>query len=51
VGIVHDAGHDEPWIIAMDSAPTRAKVLDYAARWCQERIKMSGFHRFEMSGK
>jgi hypothetical protein len=33
VGIVHDAGHDEPWIIAMDSAPTRAKVLDYAARW------------------
>jgi hypothetical protein len=27
-GILHEAGHPEPWIIAMDASPTRAAVLD-----------------------
>lgn len=33
VGILHEPGHSEPWIIAMNCDPTRAAVLDYAARW------------------
>jgi hypothetical protein len=33
LGILHEAGHPEPWIIAMDCPPTRAAVLDYGARW------------------
>jgi hypothetical protein len=36
LGILQEAGHPEPWIIAMDGAPTRAAVLDYAARWAIE---------------
>lgn len=36
VGILHEAGHEEPWIIAMDCPPNRAAVLDYAARWAIE---------------
>ena len=36
LGILHEAGHKEPWIIAMDCAPTRAAVLDYGARWAIE---------------
>lgn len=36
VGILHEAGHKEPWIIAMDCRPTRAAVLDYGARWAIE---------------
>ena len=36
LGILHQAGHTEPWIIAMDARPTRAKVLDYASRWSIE---------------
>lgn len=36
LGILHEAGHPEPWIIAMDAAPTRAAVLDYASRWAIE---------------
>jgi len=33
IGILHDPGHPEPWIIAMDCPPNRAKVLDYSSRW------------------
>lgn len=33
LGILHEAGHPEAWIIAMDCPPTRAAVLDYGARW------------------
>lgn len=33
LGILHEPGHNEPWIIAMDCAPTRAAVLDFAAWW------------------
>lgn len=36
LGILHEAGHPEPWIIAMDCASTRAAVLDYGARWAIE---------------
>jgi hypothetical protein len=36
LGILHEPGHPESWIIAMDCAPARAKVLDYAARWSIE---------------
>lgn len=36
LGILHEPGHKEPWIIAMDCVPNRAKVLDYASRWCIE---------------
>ena len=36
IGILHEAGHPEPWIIAMDCPPTRAAVLDYGARWAIE---------------
>lgn len=36
LGILHEHGHPEPWIIAMDAAPTRATVLDYGARWAIE---------------
>jgi len=33
IGILHEAGHPEPWIIAMDSKPTKGRVLDYGMRW------------------
>ena len=36
VGILHESGHDEPWIIAMDCLPTRTTVLDYGSRWAIE---------------
>jgi hypothetical protein len=38
VGVVHDEGHDEPWIIAMDCKPNRARVLDYGLRWGIESL-------------
>jgi hypothetical protein len=33
IGVLHEAGHAEPWIIAMDCLPTKARVLDYGLRW------------------
>lgn len=33
IGIVHDKGNAEPWIIAMSQAPSRGRVLDYGMRW------------------
>ncbi len=36
VGVLHEAGHPEPWSIAMDCAPCRAAVLDDGARWAIE---------------
>ena len=33
LGILHEPGHDEPWIIAMNCTPTRAAVRDYGNRW------------------
>jgi hypothetical protein len=36
LGILHEPGHKEAWIIAMECKPSRAKVLDYSARWSIE---------------
>lgn len=36
IGVLHEPGHPEPWIIAMDQRPSRASVLDYGARWSIE---------------
>ena len=36
LGILHEEGHHEPWIIAMDCLPTRAALLDYGSRWAIE---------------
>lgn len=33
IGVLHEAGHKEPWIIAMDAKPSRYTVLDYGMRW------------------
>lgn len=33
IGILHEAGHKEPWIVAMDSVPSHYKTLDYGMRW------------------
>ncbi|MBS0186325.1 MAG: transposase [Proteobacteria bacterium] len=33
IGILHEEGHKEPWIIAMDCIPSQYKVLDYGMRW------------------
>jgi hypothetical protein len=36
LGIGQEAGHEEPWIIAMDCRPHQAAVRDYGARWVIE---------------
>ncbi len=33
LGIPHEAGHPEPWSIAMNEPPNRATVRDYGSRW------------------
>jgi hypothetical protein len=33
IGILHEPGHKEPWIVAMDAAPSKETVLDYGMRW------------------
>ncbi len=33
IGILHEKGHKEPWIIAMDAGLGKHKVLDYGMRW------------------
>lgn len=38
VGFIHDAGHPEPWFIAMNAAPSRTTVLDYGLRWGIETL-------------
>jgi CheY-like chemotaxis protein len=48
VGYIHEPGHDEAWLIAMDEKPSRAKVLDYGLRWGIESmfsdLKSRGFN-------
>jgi hypothetical protein len=46
LGILHEAGHPEPWIIAMNSVPTRAAVLDYGARGGSSRCSRISRERF-----
>jgi len=49
LGILHEVGHEAPWIIAMDCQPTEAAVRDYGARWAIEPLfsdfKSRGFQR------
>jgi hypothetical protein len=33
IGVLHEKGHREAWIIAMDSKPNKYKTLDYGLRW------------------
>jgi hypothetical protein len=33
IGIIHDPGHAEPWIIAMSEKPGYLRTLEYAGRW------------------
>ena len=33
IGVLHEEGHKEPWIIAMNATPSEYKVLDYGMRW------------------
>lgn len=48
VGCLHEPGHEEAWIIAMDVPPTKARVLDYGLRWGIEAMfsdfKTRGFN-------
>lgn len=36
LGILREAGHAEPWSIAMDCQPTQAAIREYGARWAIE---------------
>ena len=38
IGTLHEKGHPEPWIIAMDGKPTKARVRDYGMRWGIEAL-------------
>ncbi len=38
IGILHEPGHKEPWIIAMDCKHSKYKTLDYGMRWGIEPI-------------
>ncbi|HRD49093.1 MAG: transposase [Candidatus Competibacter sp.] len=33
LGILHEKGHKEPWMIARDTVPSRYTPLDYGLRW------------------
>jgi hypothetical protein len=33
IGIIHDPGHAEPWIIAMSEQPSYLRTLEYSGRW------------------
>lgn len=33
IGVLHEAGHPEPWIIAINAPPGRHRVLEYGLRW------------------
>ncbi len=45
LGILHESGHEEAWIIAMECTPTRAAVLDYGARWAIEIYQPYNLHK------
>jgi hypothetical protein len=38
VAMVHEAGHREPWIIALSQTPSVHKALDYGLRWGIEAL-------------
>ncbi|GAC1608290.1 MAG: hypothetical protein NVS3B2_17630 [Ramlibacter sp.] len=33
IGIIHDPGHAEPWIVAMSAEPCYLSTLEYSRRW------------------
>ena len=33
IGIIHDPGHAEPWIVAMSAEPSYLITLEYSRRW------------------
>ncbi|GAB4187747.1 MAG: hypothetical protein Tsb0015_06830 [Simkaniaceae bacterium] len=38
IGVLHEKGHSDPWIIAMDEKPSKGRVLDYGMRWGIEAL-------------
>jgi len=38
IGILHEKGHKEPWLIALSEPPTKGRVLDYGLRWGIESL-------------
>jgi hypothetical protein len=48
VAMLHEAGHPEPWIIALSDAPSTYRALDYGMRWGIEAMfsdfKTRGFN-------
>ncbi len=38
IGVLHEDGHKEPWIIAMSVTPSEYKILDYGMRWSIEAM-------------
>jgi hypothetical protein len=38
IGVLHEKGHKEAWIIAMDAKPSEYTVLDYGMRWGIENM-------------
>ncbi|KOR29114.1 hypothetical protein TI04_09405 [Achromatium sp. WMS2] len=36
IGVLHESGHKEPWIVVMDCIPNAVSVRDYGLRWCIE---------------
>lgn len=48
IGILHEKGHEEPWIIAMNCTPTKETIMDYSMRWSIESMfsdfKTRGFN-------
>lgn len=38
IGVLHEKGHKEPWIIAMDANPSTYTTLDYGMRWGIENM-------------
>ena len=48
VAMVHEAGHPEPWIIALSQPPSVHRAFDYGLRWGIEAmfsdLKTRGFN-------
>jgi hypothetical protein len=46
IGVLHEPGHPDPWIVAMECVTTAAAVRDDGLRWCIEPV----FSNFESRG-
>ena len=38
IGVLHEKGYSDSWIIAMDEKPSKGRVLDYGMRWGIEAL-------------